>query len=608
MPRADRRRVLAATLLVFAAALALHLVLLSQYRQTPLFQHPVADALSYEQWAERLTRQGLAAEPPFHQSPGYPLLLAGIRRLWPGEPRTATLAVQALLSSLAVALLVPMGRLLLGSLAAGLGGAILALLYGPLAFYATRTLPVTMAMATQAVALVGLAIARFFPGRISALMAGIGLGLACLTRAEMLLFAPVAILAVALPLDGSRRFRPGGVVWLVVGLGLAIAPATAHNLARGDRTLIASAGGENLFCGNQRGATGGHTAIDPRAGDIFSQRRLAEQIAERERGRELDPAEVSRYWRNRALREVAADPLRWLWLEILKLGRVLHPGDPTDLYSFALERERALPVLRALFVPVWTVLLLGSWGLALALRERFSRAWPLAALCAVHLAVLLTFFVSSRLRAPLLFAMTPFAGLAAESVWHRWRSGRRGIVAVGSGLLLVASAVSWHSTNRVPIRERVRLASVLSAADRPAEALRALEPVLRNAPPRKEPARGQYALALDQAGWVLHKEGRLDEAAARYRRAIELGLPAGRGYRTHTRLAQVLEGLGRLTEAARHHDLAVASASADAGTFYERGAFRLRRGDPHGARADLARSVELDPDWPPPRELLRRLD
>ena len=102
--------------------------------------------------------------------------------------------------------------------------------------------------------------------------------------------------------DGARarqhaadeRISPESVVGERVdpaaGLVLAVLPATLHNVRQGDFVTIASAGGENLFIGNQRGATGGHTALHPQAGDIFSQRRLATELAERERGRALKPS------------------------------------------------------------------------------------------------------------------------------------------------------------------------------------------------------------------------------------------------------------------------------------------------------------------------------
>ncbi len=596
-----------AGLLLFAIALAIHLAVLVSYRTSPLFAWPVSDALAYERWAGRIVEGGLAAEPVFHQSPAYPVLLAALRALAGDAARTALLVVQALVSSLAIALLVPLAGLYLGSRRAGWLAGLVAMLHGPVVFYALKTLPVTMAMATQTAALVALGLAMRRPGHGPALGAGVLWGLACLTRAEMLLFVPLALIAVA-----GRR-EPGGRRWvrptvLAAGVALALLPATIHNARQGDFVLIASAGGENLYAGNRHGARGGHTAIDPRAGDILSQRERATEIAERDAGRELRPSRVSAYWRDRAFGEIAEDPGRWVGLEWRKLLRILHPGDPTDLYSLALERSRHLTALRVLLLPVWTVLGLGLIGAWIAMRREPAAAWPLVAFAGVHVAVLLIFFVSSRLRMPLVFAAMPFAGYALEQGWLAWCKGRRAAVLAAIAVLSVLGTVSLVETARIPVREAVRLAAIHSSAGESEQALDVLRPFLeRPDQPSAAERRGGHALAFDQAGWVYQKRGALGEAAEHYEQALALGLPEGREPATRTRLAQALEALRRIPEASRQHDAAVASEWADAGTLYERARFRLRRGDLRGARADLEVAVRLDPSWPAPRSLLSRL-
>ena len=99
----------------------------------------------------------------------------------------------------------------------------------------------------------------------------------------------------------------------------------------------------------------------------------------------------------------------------------------------------------------------------------------------------------------------------------------------------------------------------------------------------------------------------LDAARRRYEEALRDLRPES-ARQTHTRLGQVYERLGRLERAAAQHDLAVSSGLANAGTFLERALFRLRRGDETGAAEDLRQAVTLDPSWPAPRELLRRLE
>ena len=54
-------------------------------------------------------------------------------------------------------------------------------------------------------------------------------------------------------------------------------------------------------------------------------------------------------------------------------------------------------------------------------------------------------------------------------------------------------------------------------------------------------------------------------------------------------------------------DAAIDSGHANAGTYFERGLFRLRRRDVPGAVDDLRRSARFDPNWQPPRDVLRSL-
>jgi Tfp pilus assembly protein PilF len=69
----------------------------------------------------------------------------------------------------------------------------------------------------------------------------------------------------------------------------------------------------------------------------------------------------------------------------------------------------------------------------------------------------------------------------------------------------------------------------------------------------------------------------------------------------------VHERLGEFDEAAAQHEAAITSGHANAGTYYERGMFRLRRNDPGGAAEDFRAATRLDPAWPAPRQALRSL-
>lgn len=525
------RRTLAAALALFAVALALHAPVWFQHRHDPFAATHISDALSYHLWAQRIADEGLSAEPVFHQSPMFPVMLGLLYRS-AGE-RAAPL-MQVILLSAAIALLVPIGRLYLGSTAAGVAAATIALLHGPFVFHAMKLLPIPLALATQALALVLLAAARSSQRWWPALLCGASLGVAALARSEMLLFLPVALAALWWSKSATRRWL--APLCCMCGALVAVAPATLHNVAAGDFVPIASSAGENLYIGNQRGADGGHRPLHPKAGDLFSQRAMAKIVAEQATGRELRPSEISAHWRGRAIDDILASPAEWLGVEWKKLRRILSPGDPTDMYSFPIERALYLPVLHALPVPPIVLLLLGAAGIWAAMRSGGGRCWPLAALPAVHIAVLLIFFVSTRLRLPLLFFLAPFAGLAVVEALRSWKDGRRRLLTAAAAVAVIIAAVHWSAYLQPTARDTVRLAAVLSTQNRLDEAMEVLEPVIRE--PEPDPQ------ALDQAGWVMSKKGDYRRARELYIRALEEGLSGGRAESVRRRLAEINERLG----------------------------------------------------------------
>jgi tetratricopeptide (TPR) repeat protein len=595
-----RGRLAATSVALFVAALLWMGAVWSQYRGDPFHELYVSDTLSYHEWAERIVEHGLAAEPVFHQAPLFPLLVATVYAVAGGATVDGAIWVQIVLTALAIALLVPIGRYFLGSGSVGLATGLLALAYAPLTFYALKLLPVPLALCTQAsaVALLGATRARCSP--VLASVAGLATGVACLARSEFLLFVAIATVTLTLERSAEPRRRRIATGLFLLGTIVAISPATIHNRARGDRVLIAASAGENLFVGNQRGATGGHTPLHPQAGDLFSQRRLAALLAEQDSGRPLRPSQVSSYWRGRAVEEILADPGAWLVLELRKLGRALDPSDPADMYSLALEREHYLPLLFLPPLSTFGLFVLATAGGVLAWRSCRERAWPLYAVVAAQLAVLLAFFVATRIRVPFVFWLLPFAGYAVVAGIDAWRR-RRGRVAVTAVVLLVAAGtVHWIVWLESPAREVVRLASVLSRQERLDESLAVLEPWIGTG--RTD------ALALDQAGWVHQKLGRPDEAVRFYRRALDAGFPSPeREALTRSRLATIYESRGELLRAERQHDEAVRAAPTSAGLFHERGMFLLRQGRTAEAIADFSEAARLAPGWTEPSRMLRSL-
>src|SRR6185436_13437607 len=113
-------------LVLFALSLVAHVPVRVEYRTDPFSRTPISDALSYDQWGLEIAARGLASQPVFHQSPLFPVVLSWIDRATTPEARWGAAMIAGIaLTSLAIALLVPVGELYLGSTAAGAVGGFL---------------------------------------------------------------------------------------------------------------------------------------------------------------------------------------------------------------------------------------------------------------------------------------------------------------------------------------------------------------------------------------------------------------------------------------------------------------------------------------------------
>ena len=149
------------------------------------------------------------------------------------------------------------------------------------------------------------------------LAAGALVGLAVLTRPEILLFVGL----VTLMLVASRRWT--AAVTMLVGAALVVAPWTVHNyFEHGEVILVSSRGGPNFWLGNSELAPG-----DGGAGATPELRRRYDSII-RENG-DLSPSNLERLFYREAATWIADHPLAWLVLVAKKFFYFWIPVGPS---------------------------------------------------------------------------------------------------------------------------------------------------------------------------------------------------------------------------------------------------------------------------------------
>jgi 4-amino-4-deoxy-L-arabinose transferase-like glycosyltransferase len=523
--------------LVFAVALALRVAHAVAVQGSILRDLALGDAAVYLAWARTIASGDWLGSGVFYQAPLYPYTLA-LFQLAFGEGRTVLLIGQAVLGSLACAVLVLAGESWFDRRVGLVAGLLLAV-YGPAIFF--DGIVQKSVLDTLLVALLFRTLALRTPK--TSLGAGIVSGLLALTRENTLLLAPLSLGWLAWPKGRTRA------ALFIAGLALPLAPVLLRNYAvGGELHLTTSQAGTNFWIGNHRGASGLYEPLVFSRGDAAVEASDAKAIAAKALGHEPTPGEVSRYWLARARDDIAADPLAWVRLLGKKAAMAVNAvewSDTEDLYTYG----EVSPVLRVAssVAHFGIVAALAGVGLVVS-RRRLREIWFLPAWSLAYGATVVLFFVASRYRHPLAPALCLFAAAGVVDIIRTWRerSLRERLVLAGV-LATLLVAFNFPLGNRDAMRSTTWTNIGIARAADPAAARAAYERALEldvtsvranvnlaNLLLEENPARSLalYDAALERApsiaflwynrGNALLRLGRADEAVAANERAVAL--------------------------------------------------------------------------------------
>ncbi len=532
-------------------ALVLRGVYLLQAASAPLFEHLIVDARQYSLWAHRIAQGDWMGDEVFYQAPLYPYFMALIECAagpGPGPVR----AVQCVLGAAACGFLYLAGRELVSHRVGAVAGALLAL-YPPAIFFDSLVQKASVGGLLTVLVIWLVARARRAPRPLRLAALGAAQGLLMLTREETLLLVPVLVAWISWTARGAsvrvRVLRPAAFVG---GLALVLAPVALRNHAVGGGfVLTTSQAGTNFYIGNNAEARGIYAPLRPGRSNTAYERQDAVELAEMAAGRELTPSEVSAHWFGESFRWIRAEPGAWLRLLGLKALLAMNAYEVADAEDIDYYREYA-PLLDALsrVLHLGTVLPLAAAGIVLLGPRRRELAIVLV-LGATLFAGVVLFYVMARYRYPIVPFVLLFAASALVDGLVRIRARAwRALVPAGLALAPVAVAANWPLAHRP---------TALAAAHHNAAA-------------------------------ALMTAGRLDEAAAEYRRALELN---PRVPETWSNVGLLLQRQGRLEEAVAHLRRAVDLRPDDPRFLQRLGTALLERGDLEAAEPLLVRSTQL---------------
>jgi pentatricopeptide repeat protein len=419
-------------IILFLFALSVRLIYLTELQGTPWFDAPMGDAGRIDERAVAISQGQSSDEEPYFRAPLYSYFLAGIYALFGHDYRVA-LILQFVIGSFSVILIYILGKMAFHS-TVGKIAALMAGLYGPFIYFEGELLvPVLFLFLNLLLMLSVLSTVRS-PVWWKWLGCGALLGLAAITRPNVLMFlgifVPWMIVWLWKRQGLSLQRSLGSVACVLLGVVLVISPVTVRNAVVGhDLVPIASQGGVNFYIGNNQYADG-YTPIVPGTrtsgtGIYYDAVRRAEEAM----GRSLKPSEVSNYWFRMGLRFIKNMPGKALRLTLKKLalfweGKEI--ANNKDLYFFSKWTPLLSGLLwrRYLFCPFGIIAPLALAGMILAWRRRDTNSFLLVFFVFSYMISVVLFFVNARFRLPVVPFLLPFAAYCLYSLFHekkpRW--------------------------------------------------------------------------------------------------------------------------------------------------------------------------------------------
>lgn len=459
---------------IFGVALAIRCLYVASISDSPSFAHLQTEPAHYAAWAARIA-SGHAPLPPFEQAPGFAYFCALVSSLFGRS--VATLAyVQAFSGALTCVGIAKIAGDLRGRRARCVAGA-LAAAYGPFIYFTGEVLPETLFVCVCTLAVAASTPSQRAsrdgtPATRSWWVAGGLWALAFVVRVNVLFALP--FIAYDAWMRGGRRamvhvLAPLMIVWSAL---VCLNSVHSHRLV-----LTVTSGGENLWLGNNALADGVNP-FPPEAAQA-----TLESVASKSR----DTVDSDTHMRGLALDFIARHPSTAMALAWKKLVWTFNDRELPNAADVEWQERRSwmfggsplLPLGFGVLLPLAMAGLFMSRGLG-------RRTVLLAGLVAIGVGSSVVFFTNGRFRVIAVPSLLVMASIALTADWkgwlrrHRPHASRLGLVAA----VAVAAWLAWgdfYGISKYWIPE----------------------------------------LAVNTGIWQ-REDGRLDEATASFRRALEV--------------------------------------------------------------------------------------
>ena len=599
---------------VFVLAFAIRLLVLIQFSHSPHFVPDGDDMKFYSDWALRIMHGQWTDHKAFYGLPGYAFCLAAIYKVSGGLDPFAAGLLQALMDAGVATLLYLIARTVFAPtteekddrlaaarpLVIGCGAALGWMCFAPAQAFSIILMPTIWAVLAYYLCVWWAVKTQRSSWWRPWFGLGVFAGVIAMLVATILFAVPLLLTAIFLSVERGAPLRArlpkiaAAVLALVGGLYLGAAPAWLHNyfVAR-EPVMLSAHSGINFWVGNNPTANG-YPKMPP--GIRSSQEGMLRDsitVAEKEMGRPLTRAEVSRFWSAKANAYIRENRPAWLRLMAVKFGNFWNAFQYDDVGAMKrLSDDGVLP-------PGLRFGLIAALGLAGMFPAiwLFPRARWIAAAVVLHMGALLPVFVTERYR---LAAVPGLMVLAAFGLWQLWANLVRGRwIGAGAYLAITAGAATFVSIPRTEpglwSLDFYNAGIRCLASGNLALAERHFATAYAYVPDNTEVRFALGNLWLEKSNRILDPKARaIARARAKdfYKRTLEL----------NPRHASTLSNLGVLALEEERWELAekfFASSSEaepdDAKTFYLLARARFEAGKTDAAKSALGQALEMRP-------------
>jgi tetratricopeptide (TPR) repeat protein len=597
-------------LAIFGVAFLVRLVHVWQIRRSPFFSVLMGDSRGYDDWARRIAGGEWLGREVFYQAPLYPYLLGVIYAI-AGRHLLVVRIVQALIGSASCALLALAAARFFphSGRRAGIAAGLLLALYAPAIFFdgllqksvldvffvclalwlISRAETAEIAEHAEKKTIVSQRSLRSPRLRVLFFL-GVTLGGLALTRENALVFIVVILGWIILRGSGAGGWGlvARRVMVFLGGLAIVLAPVAARNAYVGGGFYITTSQfGPNFYIGNNPAADGTYQSLRFGRGAPEYERQDATELAERALGRRLTPAEVSGYWTDKALDFVTSKPAAWLALTGRKIALLCNATEMLDTESQEAHAEWSWPLRLGGFAGHFGVLVpLALFG-AIVTWPRRSRLWIVYAMTLAYAASVVAFYVFARYRYPLVPMLILFAAAGlVEARAYVSRVTRVRLVPAFAAVGAVALFCNWPILSTALMRAitETNLGVALQAEGRLDEAADHYRRAIAFAP--------DYAPVYNNLATAQRAKGQLTEAVATYQQALRLRPEYPEA---HYNLANALTDAGKTAEAIDHFRIALRTIPASADVRNNLGIALMAQDKPDEAIAEFRAALEIDP-------------